>query len=58
MYDPPRIEAKEAVAKCHAAGNSGGDDTGDHPHTALAIGRELGIAGSDAWLLSGLDSTN
>src|SRR6185503_12021593 len=29
--------------------------TGDHPHTALAIGRELGIAGVDDAALSGLE---
>jgi hypothetical protein len=28
---------------------------GDHPHTALAIARELGIAGSDSVALSGLE---
>ena len=55
MYDPPRAEAKVAVAKCHAAGIRVVMITGDHPHTALAIGRELGIANGDSVALSGLE---
>src|SRR5206468_9775138 len=43
MYDPPRAEARDAVAKCHAAGVRVVMITGDHPHTAMAIARELGI---------------
>ncbi len=54
MHDPPRAEAREAVAKCHAAGIRVVMITGDHPHTALAIARELGIAARDDAALSGL----
>jgi len=55
MYDPPRQEAKEAVAKCRAAGIRVVMITGDHPHTAMAIARELGIASGDDTTLAGLE---
>ncbi len=43
LHDPPRPEAREAIARCHRAGVRVVMITGDHPHTAVAIGRELGI---------------
>jgi len=46
MIDPPRKEAREAVATAHGAGVRVLMITGDHPHSALAIARELGIAGA------------
>ena len=44
MIDPLRTEAKAAVAACQQAGIEVAMVTGDHPVTALAISRELGLA--------------
>jgi magnesium-transporting ATPase (P-type) len=43
IYDPPRIESKGAVEKCHMAGITVHMLTGDHVATATAIAREVGI---------------
>lgn len=43
MIDPPRAEAKDAVQRAKRAGVRSIMITGDHPTTATAIGRELGI---------------
>ncbi len=44
FIDPLRPEAREAVAACRRAGVSVRMVTGDHPVTALAIARDLGLA--------------
>ena len=45
IVDPPRPEAKAAIAECHAAGIQVRMITGDHAATAAAIAKELGIEG-------------
>ena len=46
IVDPPRAEAKDAIAKCHSAGIQVRMITGDHAVTAAAIGKQLGIEGT------------
>ena len=45
IVDPPRPEAKAAIAECHEAGIQVRMITGDHATTAAAIAGELGIEG-------------
>ncbi|HET9067527.1 MAG TPA: HAD-IC family P-type ATPase, partial [Amaricoccus sp.] len=44
FLDPPRPEAVAAIAECRSAGIAVKMITGDHVDTAVAIGRQLGLA--------------
>ena len=45
IVDPPRPEARQAIAEAHAAGIDVKMITGDHAATAAAIGAQLGLRG-------------
>lgn len=53
MIDPPREEAREAIARCKAAGIKTVLITGDHKFTAVAIAKELGLFKEGDRALSG-----
>ena len=58
IIDPPRPEAKEAIRVCREAGVEVKMITGDHPVTAAAIARDLGLEGEvhEGSALDGLDA--
>lgn len=55
MIDPLRPGVKEAIASCREAGVEVAMITGDHRVTALAIGRELGLAEEESQVVSGAE---
>ncbi|MGD8773035.1 MAG: cation-transporting P-type ATPase, partial [Gammaproteobacteria bacterium] len=55
MLDPPRETARRAVELCRSADIRPVMITGDHPDTARAVARELGILGPDGTVLTGAE---
>ena len=53
IIDPPRPEARAAIADAHAAGLRVLMITGDHPHTAARIAADLGIAAARPRVMTG-----
>ena len=53
LSDPPREGVSQAVAECRSAGITPVMITGDHPGTALAIARRVGIAGTSDIVVTG-----
>ena len=55
IVDPPRPEAKLAIAEARSAGIKVKMITGDHAGTARAIGAELGLSNGSVGALTGAD---
>jgi len=55
MIDPPRPEARQAIAVCAEAGIRPVMITGDHPLTAQAVAQELGLLRDGGRVLTGAD---
>jgi Ca2+-transporting ATPase len=53
LIDPPRAEAQAAIADCRTAGIVPVMITGDHPLTALAVARRLGLTTEARQVITG-----
>ncbi len=55
LIDPARVEARQAIDECRTAGITPVMITGDHPLTAKAIAREIGILDEHGLVLTGAE---
>jgi magnesium-transporting ATPase (P-type) len=53
MFDPPRPEVQEAIARCHQAGIKVTMVTGDYGLTAEAIARQIGLVKEQVRVITG-----
>jgi len=53
MFDPPRPEVPQAIARCHQAGIAVTMVTGDYGLTAEAIARQIGLVANPVRVVSG-----
>jgi P-type Ca2+ transporter type 2C len=58
LYDPPRPEIKDALAKAHLAGIHVIMVTGDNELTALAIAKEIGLTEKNTDVMTGKELAN
>jgi magnesium-transporting ATPase (P-type) len=55
LEDPPRTDVREALEACRVADIRVAMVTGDHPHTAEAIAREVGLLSEGGVVVTGAD---
>ncbi len=55
LEDPPRHDVAEAIDRCRGAGIRLVMLTGDHPSTAAAVAREVGLLGPEGCVLGGAE---
>jgi calcium-translocating P-type ATPase len=55
LVDPPRDDVEQVIVACREGGIKIAMLTGDHPGTASAVARRIGLLGTDAIVLTGAE---